>query len=96
MHGQVSNSIPRQAQILGMGRDDDRVVIVVRDFRALHILVGDLSIRFIADQVDGMSDALRCDPQPIAELIQLGLTVNTACRVVRAVDDDSLGSTGDL
>lgn len=96
MHGEVADSITRQAQVLGVGSDDDRVVIAVGDLRAFQTVVGDLSVGFIADQVDGVADALRCDPQCIAELLQLGLTVDTACRIVRAVDDDSLGSTGDL
>ena len=96
MNGKVADAITRQPQVLGMGSDDDRVVIMASDFRALDTLVGDLSVGFITDQIDGVADAFRCDPQCIAELLQLGPAVDTARRIVRAVDDDGPSSAGDL
>ena len=56
--GDVADALSGQGKVLGMGIDHNGVLIVGEYLGIDHIVIDDPPIGFVADQIDGVAEAL--------------------------------------
>jgi len=88
----VSNALSRDRKVLGEGCDDDIVdVLSAEDVAVSASVVDNVSIRFVTDDPDRMTVLLCGSLGNAGDSINALLRIDSASRVVGAVEDDGTG-----
>ena len=91
----IAQPLAREGKGLGKGVADDGVLVDLRYPGDLHAVEGNLPVRLVGDQIDGVAVERFLSPEDRCQSFQRLAGVDHAGGVVGGVDDHALGAAGD-